>query len=75
MEPQIVGMLALLTTTMTAMRPTIEALWRAGLPDSVSVMVAGAPPSQRYGVEIGADGYVPDAPSVVHLAKALVDQS
>jgi 5-methyltetrahydrofolate--homocysteine methyltransferase len=68
----IVAMSALLTTTMTHMRDTIEALKEAGLRDQVKVMVGGAPITQNFADEIGADGYAPDASQAVTLAKTLV---
>ena len=72
-EPHILGMSALMTTTMTAMRDTIEALMEADLRGRVKVMVGGAPLTQAYCDEIGADGYAPDAWAAVKLAKKLAD--
>lgn len=72
-EPHILGMSALMTTTMTGMRDTIDVLVAAGLRDRVKVMVGGAPLSQAYGDEIGADAYAPDAWAAVKLAKKLLD--
>jgi len=69
-RPQIVGMSALLTTTIEEMEATIRALKEAGLRDNVRIMVGGAPVTQEYAEEIGADGYAPDAVSAVDLAKA-----
>ena len=69
---QAIGMSALLTTTMTNMRGTIEAVEAAGLSDKVKCMVGGAPVTQRYADEIGANGYAPDAASAVTLTKRLV---
>jgi 5-methyltetrahydrofolate--homocysteine methyltransferase len=57
---------------MTHMRDTIEALKEAGLRDQVKVMVGGAPITQNFADEIGADGYAPDASQAVTLAKTLV---
>ncbi len=68
----IVGMSALLTTTMTNMRNTIEAVEAAGLADQVHCIIGGAPVTQRYADEIGADGYAADAASAVILAKRLL---
>jgi len=65
----IVAMSALLTTTMPAMRTTVEALKQAGVRDRVKVLVGGAPISQRYADEIGADGFNESAAGVVGLAK------
>jgi 5-methyltetrahydrofolate--homocysteine methyltransferase len=68
----IVAMSALLTTTMPNMKVTIEALKAAGLRDKVKVMVGGAPLTDQYAREIGADGYSSDASRAVALAKTLV---
>ncbi len=70
-KPQVIGLSALLTTTMPAMKTTIEALKEAGVRDSVKVMIGGAPVTQRYADEIGADGYAPDAASAVDIARRL----
>lgn len=67
---QLIGMSALLTTTMPGMEKTIKALKDAGVP--VKVMIGGAPVTQDYADRIGADGYAPDAASAVDLAKSLV---
>jgi len=71
-RPHLVGMSALLTTTMPAMKRTIDALVEAGLREQVKVMVGGAPVTQAFADEIGADGYAPDAASAVELARSLV---
>lgn len=68
----IVAMSALLTTTMPNMEATIRALKEAGLRDQVKVMVGGAPLTQQYANEIGADGYAPDASRAVATARSLV---
>ncbi|NLE99343.1 MAG: cobalamin-binding protein, partial [Anaerolineales bacterium] len=68
----VIGMSALLTTTMTSMKDVIEALQEAGLRDSVKIMIGGAPVTEAYAKEIGADGYAPDAASAVDVARALV---
>jgi 5-methyltetrahydrofolate--homocysteine methyltransferase len=65
----VVAMSALLTTTMPAMRATIEALENAGIRRQVKVIIGGAPITQKYADEIGADGYGESAPSAVTLAK------
>jgi 5-methyltetrahydrofolate--homocysteine methyltransferase len=67
---QLIGMSALLTTTMPGMEKTIKALKNAGIP--VKVMIGGAPVTQDYADRIGADGFAPDAASAVDLAKSLV---
>lgn len=71
-QPQIVGMSALLTTTMPHMRATIEALQAAGLRESVKVIIGGAPITDAFAQKIGADGFAPDASRAVTLAKSLV---
>ncbi|MGD1992599.1 MAG: corrinoid protein [Anaerolineae bacterium] len=68
-EPEIVGMSALLTTTMRAMGHTIKAMEEAGLRDKVKVMVGGAPVTQGFADEIGADGYASNAAAAADLAK------
>jgi 5-methyltetrahydrofolate--homocysteine methyltransferase len=68
----VVCMSALLTTTMPNMKNTIEALKAAGLRDKVKVMVGGAPLTDQYAREIGADGYAADASRAVALAKSLM---
>ena len=65
----VVAMSALLTTTMPAMKSTIEAIKQAGLREQVKVLIGGAPITQRYAEEIGADGYSENAPGAVSLAK------
>jgi 5-methyltetrahydrofolate--homocysteine methyltransferase len=69
---QMVGMSALLTTTMSNMPSTIEALKQAGLRDSVKVMIGGAPVTETYAQQIGADGYAPDASQAAKLALSYV---
>lgn len=71
-DAKIVGMSAMLTTTMYAMKETIEALEEAGLRDRVKVMVGGAPVNQAFADQIGADGYSTNAPLAVELAKKLM---
>jgi methanogenic corrinoid protein MtbC1 len=68
----IVGLSALLTTTMPGQRQVVEALTRDGLREHVKVMVGGAPVSHAWAKEIGADGYGEDAMAAVTLAKRLV---
>jgi corrinoid protein of di/trimethylamine methyltransferase len=74
-RPTIVGMSALLTTTVPKMKATIEALQAAGLRDQVKVMVGGAPVTQAFAAEIGADGYGANAGGAVDAAKALLATS
>lgn len=71
-QPQFVGMSALLTTTMPTMRETIEALEQAGIRRNVKVLVGGAPVSQKYADEIGADGYGANASEAVDRIKELL---
>lgn len=70
-NPQIIGLSALLTTTMPAMEKTIRAIKEAGL--TAKTMIGGAPVTQAYADKIGADGYAPDAASAVDLAKSLLN--
>jgi 5-methyltetrahydrofolate--homocysteine methyltransferase len=72
---KICMMSALLTTTMPAMKRTIEALKKGGLGEKVKTMVGGAPVTMKFAKEIGADGYSPDAPGAVDLAKKLIEGS
>jgi len=68
----VVAMSALLTTTMPGMKDTIEAIKAAGLRDQIKIMIGGAPVTQSFANEIGADGYAPDAASAADLAKELI---
>jgi len=70
-QPNLLGMSALLTTTMVNMKATIEALEEAGLRDSVEIMIGGAPVTAAYAEQIGADAYAPDAASAVDVAREL----
>jgi 5-methyltetrahydrofolate--homocysteine methyltransferase len=69
---QVIAMSALLTTTMTAMKTTIDALKEAGVRDSVKTLIGGAPVTKNYADEIGADGYARDAASGADEAKKLI---
>jgi len=71
-SPQILAMSALLTTTMSSMVATVEALKAAGLREQVKVMIGGAPVTEDYARQIGADGFSTDASRAVSLAKSLV---
>jgi 5-methyltetrahydrofolate--homocysteine methyltransferase len=71
-QPQVVGMSALLTTTMREMKGTLEAIQEAGLRGKVKTMVGGAPVTERFAKEIGADGYAADAASAVDVVKSLI---
>jgi 5-methyltetrahydrofolate--homocysteine methyltransferase len=68
LHPQIVCMSALLTTTMTSMPVTVEAIKQAGLRDQVKIMIGGAPVTDAYARQIGADGYAQDASAAARLA-------
>ncbi len=68
-QPQIVGMSAMLTTTMRAMGYTIKAIDEAGLRDRLKIMVGGAPVDAEFAKRIGADGYGSNAPAGAELAK------
>jgi len=68
-QAQLLAMSALLTTTMPSMKSTIEALKKAGLRERVKVLVGGAPVTQRFAEDIGADGYSESAPGAVAVAR------
>jgi 5-methyltetrahydrofolate--homocysteine methyltransferase len=74
-QPRIIGMSALLTVTMMGMKKVLMDLQTAGLRDRIVAMVGGAPVTQAFAQEIGADGYAHDAVSAVSTAKDLVSQS
>ena len=69
---QVIGLSALLTTTMSNMEATMQALKAAGLRDQVKVMIGGAPVTQDYANKIGADGFAADASSATRVARALL---
>jgi 5-methyltetrahydrofolate--homocysteine methyltransferase len=69
-DAELIGMSALLTTTMPSIEKTLKALKDAGV--SAKILIGGAPVTQGYAEKIGADGYSPDAASAVDLAKSLV---
>jgi 5-methyltetrahydrofolate--homocysteine methyltransferase len=70
-KSDFVGLSAMLTTTMPRMREVIESLLEAGMRDRVKVMVGGAPVTEKFAQDIGADGYAPDAASAVEKARTL----
>jgi 5-methyltetrahydrofolate--homocysteine methyltransferase len=70
-KPNIVGLSALLTTTMPMMKKSIESIEESGLRDSLKIIVGGAPVNQAFADEVGADGYAPDAGSASKMAKAM----
>jgi len=74
MKPDILGLSALLTTTMVMQREVIKALSEAGIRDKVKVMVGGAPVTRSWAEEIGADGYAEDAMGAVQIARQLVSK-
>jgi len=71
-EPDVLGLSALLTTTMGMMKETVDAVKESGLRDRIKIIVGGAPVNQAFAEKIGADGYAPDAGSATRLAKALL---
>jgi 5-methyltetrahydrofolate--homocysteine methyltransferase len=71
-KPNVIAMSALLTTTMPSMKGTLAALEEAGVRSNVKVMIGGAPVTDSFARQIGADGYSPDASSAVRLAKSLI---
>ena len=73
-RPDIVACSALITTTMPRMENIITSLKEAGLRHQVQVMIGGAPVTDKYATDIGADGYAPDAASAASLAKALIQE-
>ncbi len=70
-QPDLLGMSALLTTTMVNMKGTLEALVEAGVRDSIKIMVGGAPVTAAFAEEIGADAYAPDAATAVDISREL----
>ena len=74
-QPRLVGMSALLTTTMKEMENTIESIRLAGLRDRVKVMIGGAPVTEQFAKNINADGYAQDAATAVDIAKSLISES
>ncbi len=69
---QVIGMSALLTTTMMQMKATVEALKAAGLKGKVKTVIGGAPVTDEFAKQIGADGYAPDAASAVSMIKKIL---
>ena len=69
-QPQFLGLSALLTTTMTSMKSTVDALEEAGLKQSVKILIGGAPITQGFADEIGADGFGSNAREAVELVRA-----
>jgi 5-methyltetrahydrofolate--homocysteine methyltransferase len=73
-QPQVVGMSALLTTTMKEMKVSINAIREAGFQKQVKTIIGGAPLSEKFAKEIGADGFAPDAASAVTVVRSLLNQ-
>jgi len=73
-KPDVLGMSALLTTTMLVMRDTIEVLEEEGLREKVKVIIGGAPVTKDFADEIGADGWAPDAASAKDLVFELIER-
>jgi 5-methyltetrahydrofolate--homocysteine methyltransferase len=70
-QPGMLGLSALLTTTMPMIRTTIDAVKESGLRDQIKIIIGGAPVDQQFADEVGADGYAPDASSATHVARSL----
>jgi len=75
LQPDILGISAMLTTTMMSMDRTIQALQNAGIREQVIVLVGGAPVNQDFADQIGSDGYASNAASAADLAKKMVNQN
>ena len=71
-DTKVLGLSGLLTTTMHSTKDTVEAINDAGLHDNLKIMIGGAPTSQAFCDEIGADGYTPDAAAAAAMAKSFV---
>jgi 5-methyltetrahydrofolate--homocysteine methyltransferase len=71
-KPDIIGLSALLTTTMPRMKEVIESLVEAGIRQTVRVVIGGAPVTEKFAKDIGADGYAPDAASAVEKTRELI---
>jgi 5-methyltetrahydrofolate--homocysteine methyltransferase len=74
-QPQIIGMSALLTTTMLTMKETLEEIEEAGLRENCKVFIGGAPVTQKFADEIGADGFALNASEAVDVARKLIGQN
>ncbi|HSB06405.1 MAG TPA: corrinoid protein [Thermodesulfobacteriota bacterium] len=71
-KPNVLGLSALLTTTMPKMKEVVESLVEAGIRKTVKVVIGGAPVTEKFAKDIGADGYAPDAASAVEKTRELV---
>jgi 5-methyltetrahydrofolate--homocysteine methyltransferase len=74
-QPNMLGLSALLTTTMPMIRTTIEAVNKSGLRDQIKIIIGGAPVDRQFADDVGADGYAPDASSATHLARSLSNRN
>ncbi|NJC96557.1 MAG: cobalamin-binding protein [Anaerolineales bacterium] len=74
LKPDVVGMSALLTTTMQSMRTTLDALTAAGLRNHVKVIIGGAPVTEAFAQQIEADGFSPDASRAVNVVNSLMEE-
>ncbi len=72
-KPSILCLSALLTTTMMVQKDIIDAVIRAGLRDKIRIMVGGAPVTEDFAIQIGADAYAPDAASAAVVARAFFE--
>ena len=72
-QPNMLGLSALLTTTMPMIRTTIDQVKESGLRDQIKIIIGGAPVDQQFANTVGADGYAPDASSATHMARSLAN--
>ena len=72
-QPNMLGLSALLTTTMPMIRTTIDQVKESGLRDQIKIIIGGAPVDQQFANNVGADGYAPDASSATHMARSLAN--
>lgn len=71
-QPKVLGLSALLTTTMPMLKKTVEAIEASGVRENIKILIGGAPVNQAFADEIGADGYAPDAGSASKMAKTII---
>ncbi len=71
-KPDILGLSALLTTTMPMLKKTVDTITESGVRDNLKILIGGAPVNQVFADEIGVDGYAPDAGSASRMAKAMI---
>jgi 5-methyltetrahydrofolate--homocysteine methyltransferase len=72
-QPNMLGLSALLTTTMPMIRTTIDQVKESGLRGQIKIIIGGAPVDQQFANNVGADGYAPDASSATHMARSLAN--